>query len=119
VNQHIKKLFLPYTVIDVGYWYQLSCPRLPSGRFDYATFPGMNASLHGDGEALNILTDLRDVGHFVARIVYDERTLNKSVFCWGDVLSENQVYEILEEVSGEKLERHYVCSSRCNGLYSC
>lgn len=74
MNQHIKKLFLPYTVIDVGYWYQLSCPRLPSGRIDYATFPGMNASLHGDGEALNILTDLRDVGHFVARIVYDERT---------------------------------------------
>ena len=79
----------------------------------------MNASLHGDGEALNILTDFRDVGHFVARIVYDERTLNKSVFCWGEVLSENQVYKSLEEVSGEKLERHYVCSSRCNGLCSC
>ena len=69
----------------------------------------MNASLRNDGEAPNILTDLRDIGYFVARIVCDERTLNKSVFCWGDVLSENHVYNLLEEVSGEKLERHYVC----------
>lgn len=68
----------------------------------------MNTALHVDGEAPNLLTDLRDVGHFVARIVADERTLNRYVFTWGAVVTENEVYAIMEEVSGEKLERKYV-----------
>jgi hypothetical protein len=108
VFNHVKKLFLPYTIIDVGYWYQLSFPRLPSGRLDHATFPQMKVPIHDDGEAQNLLTDVRDVGKFVARIIDDERTLNKSVFCYGDICTENQIYEMLEEASGEKIPREIV-----------
>lgn len=61
-------------------------------------------TVHGDGTAPNILTDLRDVGRFVARIILDDRTINKYVYTSGDVLSENDIYRIAEEVSGEKLE---------------
>jgi NmrA-like family len=108
VHIQIKKLFLGYTFIDVGYWYQLSFPPLPSGRTANAMFPGMQVPLHGGGETPNLLIDIRDIGSFVARIIDDERTLNKYVYGWGDLLSENQIYNIMEEVSGEKLERVYV-----------
>lgn len=112
VFNHVKKLFLPYTIIDVGYWYQLSFPRLPSGRVDYASFPQIKVPIHGDGEAPNLLTDLRDIGKFVARIIDDERTLNKSVFCYGDVLTENQICSLMEDVSGEKLDMEIVSLSQ-------
>ncbi|KAE9368234.1 isoflavone reductase family protein [Stipitochalara longipes BDJ] len=108
VHNQIRKLFLGYTFIDVGYWYQLSFPPLPSGRNANVMFPGMQVPLHGDGEAPNLLIDIRDIGSFVARIIDDERALNKYVYCWGDLLNENQIYDVMEEVSGEKLERVYV-----------
>lgn len=65
--------------------------------------------IHGDGSAPNILTDLRDVGRFVARIIGDERTLNKYVYTSGDILSENEICRIVEEISGEKVETTSVC----------
>ncbi|KAF8858696.1 NAD(P)-binding protein [Acephala macrosclerotiorum] len=107
-HTEIRKLGLGYTFIETGYWYQLSFPPLPSGRLAHATFPGMQVPLHGDGGVPNLLIDLRDIGMFVARIIDDERTLNKYVYCWGEVLNENQIYDAMEEASGEKLERVYV-----------
>ncbi|KAJ8071882.1 hypothetical protein OCU04_002190 [Sclerotinia nivalis] len=108
VHKHIRKLFLGYTFIDVGFWYQLSFPRLPSGKTDGAIFPGMEVPLHGDGKVPNLVTDIRDIGKFVARIVNDERTLNKYVYGWGDILTDSQIYDVMEEVSGEKLDRVYI-----------
>jgi len=37
-----------------------------------------------------------------------QKNLNKSVLAWVFVLSENEIYSIMEEVSGEKLEKKYV-----------
>jgi hypothetical protein len=71
---------LRYPFTDVGYWYPFSFPHLPSGKIDDFTFPKMYSKMRGDGTALNLITDLRDVGDFVARIVGDGRTLNKYVF---------------------------------------
>lgn len=48
VINHIKKVKLPYTIIDIGYWYQLMLPRLPSGRIDYA-LPLTLGGIVGDG----------------------------------------------------------------------
>lgn len=33
------------------------------------------------------------------------------VLVYGEVLSQNQVFDLLENLSGEKLERHYVSNS--------
>ncbi|KAL1845783.1 hypothetical protein Plec18167_004976 [Paecilomyces lecythidis] len=107
VYNEIKRLALNHTIIDVGYWHQISFPRVPSGRVDYATVI-MDNTIHADGNAPNILTDLRDIGRFVARIITDERTLNKYVYTWGDVLTENEIFSIVEELSGEKIEKNYV-----------
>ncbi|KAJ6544123.1 hypothetical protein B0H19DRAFT_1267431 [Mycena capillaripes] len=108
VYQHIRKLYLPHTIIDVGYWYQLSFPTLPSGRVDYASMFKPNVEIRCDGSMPNMLTDLRDIGSFVALIIKDPRTLNKSVVAYGEVLCENQVFETMEALSGEKIERQYV-----------
>ncbi|CAI7645977.1 unnamed protein product [Penicillium glandicola] len=103
IYNDIKFLGIPYTIIDVGFWYQISFPSLPSGKIDYASLMPNNI-IHDDGTAPNLLTDLRDVGRFVARIVCDDRTLNKYVYTYGDILSENEIYLIAEELSGEILK---------------
>ncbi|KAL2697967.1 hypothetical protein AAEP93_010677 [Penicillium crustosum] len=103
VYNDIKFLGIPYTIIDVGFWYQISFPIVPSGKVDYASVIPSN-TIHGDGTAPNLLTDLRDIGRFVARIISDDRTLNKYVYTFGDILTEKEIYRIAEELSGEKLE---------------
>lgn len=102
----VKRLHLPYTIIDVGWWCQISFPALPSGKIDYAvSFP--NQYIPGDGNTPSALTDLRDVGKYVARIIKDERTLNKMVFAYYELRSQNKICDALEQLSGEKIPRRY------------
>ncbi|KAJ7468779.1 hypothetical protein FB451DRAFT_1560457 [Mycena latifolia] len=108
VYQHIRKLYLPYTIIDVGYWHQISFPILPSGRVDYAAVLKPHTEIHAEGTMPTILIDLRDIGRFVALIIKDARTLNKFVVTYGDVLSENEIFDLMEEMSGEVIPRKYV-----------
>lgn len=55
------------------------------------------------------LTDLRDIGSYVAKIIIDDRTVNQYVFCYGELLSQEEVFAKMEKLSGEKIERKYVC----------
>ncbi|CVL01650.1 related to Isoflavone reductase homolog P3 [Fusarium proliferatum] len=107
VINHVKKVKLPYTIVDIGYWYQLMLPRLPSGRIDYA-LPITLGGIPGDGDTPCAFTDLPDIGRWVARIIADPRTLNKMVFAYNTVLTMNQAYDLLEEASGEKTVRNYI-----------
>ncbi|KAI9374501.1 hypothetical protein BJX61DRAFT_540747 [Aspergillus egyptiacus] len=107
VYNHIKQLRLPYTIIDVGWWYQLAYPRLESGKLDYA-MTAANNEIVGDGNMPMALTDLRDIGRYVARIISDDRTLNKMVFAYNEVLTQNQIFGLLEDLSGEQVPRNYV-----------
>ncbi|KAJ4269675.1 hypothetical protein NW762_001343 [Fusarium torreyae] len=112
---HIKKLYLPYTIIDVGLWYQGTLPNLPSGKIDYAvTFPA--TTIAEDGSHASTITDLRDVGRYVARIITDERTLNKSVFAYNEVWTQEMIFSHLERVSGEKLERKFVSTKELEAM---
>ncbi|KAF4776372.1 isoflavone reductase [Colletotrichum scovillei] len=107
VLNHIQTIYLPYTVIDVGWWYQISLPRLASGRIDAVASPFDNW-IAGDGSVLSGMTDLRDVGKYVARIIADPRTLNYRVFAFTELMSQNEVYDLIERLSGEKVERKYM-----------
>lgn len=107
VFDHIKKIRVPYTIIDVGWWFQLSIPSLPSGRAKYASIMAAN-TVAGDGDIPSALTDSRDIGRWVARIIADERTLNKQVFAYNEVMSPNQVRDLFERLSGEKIEYNSV-----------
>jgi hypothetical protein len=95
-------------MIDVGYWYQSSFPTLPSGRVDYASLLFPNTTIFGDPNMKTAFTDLHDIGPYVAKIVVDDRTINKYVFCYGELLSQEDVFVKMEELSGEKIERKYV-----------
>ena len=106
VYNHMKRLYLPYTIIDVGWWYQIAFPALPSGKIDYAV--GVpDQYIPGDGKVPSALTDLRDIGRYVARIIRDDRTLNQQVLVYNEMWSPNQVYDVLEKLSGEQIPRRY------------
>jgi DUF971 family protein len=110
VYNQVKQLKLGYTVIDVGWWYQLSFPRLESGKADYA-MTSANDEIVGHGDTPVALTDLRDIGRYVAKIIVDDRTLNKMVFAYDTMTTQNQIYDLMEKVSGENIARNYVgCS---------
>ncbi|KAF2015805.1 NAD(P)-binding protein [Aaosphaeria arxii CBS 175.79] len=94
---------IPYTIVDVGFWHQICFPPVPSGKLDYALVMP-TTEVYGGGDVKNLLTDKRDIGRFVARIVKDERTLNQKVSCWGEELSQNEIIELVERKTGEKVD---------------
>ncbi|KAK0387422.1 hypothetical protein NLU13_5734 [Sarocladium strictum] len=107
---HIRRLYLPYTVIDVGWWYQLSVPLVPSGKLnDLVSAPAM--SLAGQGDTQNAFTDNRDIGKYVARIIADERTINKHVFVYNEVSTQEAIWSKVEELMDESIPRKYVSST--------
>ncbi|KAL0930608.1 isoflavone reductase family protein [Colletotrichum truncatum] len=106
VLNHVKKIHLPYTAIDIGWWFQFTLPRLPSGRLD-ASVSGLVNVIPGDGNVISAFTDNRDFGKYVARIIADPRTLNKLVFAFSEMKTLNQIYDLLERLSGEKIPREY------------
>lgn len=85
-------------------------PGLPSGRTDYARYRHLTCDnmIPGDGNIPNALTDVADVGRYVALIIADQRTLNKMVFAYNEVMTANQAYDLMEKLSGEKIPRNYV-----------
>jgi len=107
VLDHIKKIWLPFTVIDVGWWFQISTPRLPSGRFDYALNAPMDGIM-GGGDAAMAITHSRDIGRYVALIISDDRTLNKCVFAYNEVKTQCQVFDAVEAKTGEAPERKMI-----------
>lgn len=64
-----KRAYLPYTVVDVGVWYQAGLP---------PPFAPLQAEpIIGDGESPTAMIDKDDIGPYVARIIADPRTLNR------------------------------------------
>ena len=62
----------------------------------------------GGGNVPSAITDLRDIGRYIAKIIADQRTLNRMVFAYNTVMTQNQIYDLLEDISEEKLDRNYV-----------
>lgn len=110
VHDHIFRQRLGFTIIDVGYWYVASLPRVPSGRFDRAAFLPIQ-ELYASGTAPNMLIDKKDVGRVAVKIIKDDRTLNKRVIAYGDVLCQNELHAIIEEKTGEFLNLPSVSTS--------
>lgn len=102
-----KRLYLPYTVIDVGWWYQASLPRPPSGKLDSAiSFP--ETLIGADGNVKFAGTDVADIGKYVARIIADPRTLNKQVFAYSEMITQNHIWNTMEALTNETIPRKYL-----------
>lgn len=78
-------------------------PRVPSGRFDYALLAPINSIFEG-GTTPIALTDARDIGLYVARVISDPKTINQRVFAFSECLTQNQIFNLVEKVSGEKVD---------------
>ncbi|OTB00567.1 hypothetical protein M426DRAFT_15375 [Hypoxylon sp. CI-4A] len=103
----IQRLYLPYTVIDVGWWSEHSVPAVASGRTDHAVSRFFN-TVPGDGTVPVAYTDAPDIGLYVAKIITDPRTINKKVLAYTEVLNANQVSKLMEELSGEAVIRNHL-----------
>jgi hypothetical protein len=115
----IQKLRLPYTYVDVGWWYQITLPRLPSGGFDHVLASSQPDNPIGlDGNVPSALAALRDVGRYVAKIITDPRTLNKRVHVYNELLKRNEVYDKVETLAGEQLPRSYVSDHHLEHAHS-
>lgn len=90
VREYVKSLGIPYTFIDVGWWMEFILPR-PVSASDIWT--GSSWRLYGDGNTPVALTDLDRIPDFVARIVQDERTINKVVFASENEATQNEAWE--------------------------
>ncbi|KAI8931457.1 hypothetical protein NX059_011783 [Plenodomus lindquistii] len=102
-----KRLYLPYTVIDVGWWYRATLPRVPSGKLDSAiSFPETLIGADGNVEFAGV--DVADIGTYVARIIADPRTLNKQVFAYSQVTTQNHIWDTMEALTGETIPRTYL-----------
>lgn len=93
----------------MGYWHQISFPRVPSGRFDYALI-FESPEIYGDGEGRTLIGDKRDIGRWVARIIRDGRTLNRKVVAWSDEVCQKEIVGVVEGKTGERVEMKRVSS---------
>ncbi|TDL19859.1 NAD-binding protein [Rickenella mellea] len=93
VQDYIREVGIGYTFIDVGLWHRFIFPAQIEGLKQY-----------GDGNVKCAFTDLSDVGVFAARIIDDPRTLNHYVFVWGEEATQKDIFSIVEEAKGVKVE---------------
>ena len=61
----------------------------------------MSRNIYGAGDDKNMVTDLNNIGTWVARIIADPRTVNKLVQVWEDEVTQIEAREIGERVSGD------------------
>ncbi|KAE8378155.1 isoflavone reductase family protein [Aspergillus bertholletiae] len=112
----IQRARLPYTLIDVGCWFSVFVPEIPSGRSDAGRMPCIDHRIVGDGNQKFALTDLGDVGKYVARIVADPRTVNRHVFAYTEVMSMNDIWHVMAKVSGEEPVKAYVSEAEIHEI---
>lgn len=99
IRDYIKELGVGYTFIDVGWWMQLL---VPEGTNSPSLLGPWSLEIYGAGDKKMLLTDLEDIGIFVARIVADERTLNQYVIAWADEMTLLEAKDLCERLSGEE-----------------
>ncbi|KAJ5991616.1 hypothetical protein N7499_004031 [Penicillium canescens] len=104
----IQRAHLSYTVIDVGCWFEVFVPKIPSGRSDHAHWSLVDHRIVGDGNQKFALIDRTDIGKYVAQIITDPRTINKHVFAYTEVLSMNEIWDTMTIVSGEEPVKDHV-----------
>ena len=110
IHTFIEELGISHTYIDIGWWMQLFLP-LPQRSAANDTFKRFSYSVYGSGQNRVLLTDFRHIGTWVARIVADPRTLNRSVIVWEDERRQVEAQEVGEKFSGEA---EYIRAQRVN-----
>ncbi|KAK2769791.1 classes i and ii family protein [Colletotrichum kahawae] len=112
----IQRAGLPYTIIDVGCWFQVFVPKIPSGKSDHAHKKYIDHRIVEDGNQQFAITDMTDVGKYVAQIIGDDRTLNRRVLAYTEVLSMNGIWDTMARISGEEPPKDYVSEAELHEI---
>lgn len=48
------------------------------------------------------MSDIRDIGKQVAKIIVDERTLNKYVLAFSEILTQRELLDVVRKCTGEE-----------------
>jgi hypothetical protein len=102
IHDYIKEQQIPYTIIDVGFWMQISLPHRSSSTSPLAP---LIRTFFGDGEKKSALINREHIGNFVARIISDPRTLNQYVFAYEVEVNQNEIYEVSSRIAGEDFRK--------------
>ncbi|KAJ3957193.1 hypothetical protein N0V92_006225 [Colletotrichum tropicale] len=118
IYHELEKCEIPYTIIDVGWWFNGFIPEVPSGKTDHAiALPDFLRNLvPGDGNMKTYVIDNEDVGKFVARIIVDSRTVNKRVMAAGASMSFNEMFAVAEELTGDTVTRKHVSAEELKSM---
>ncbi|RPD53615.1 NAD-P-binding protein [Lentinus tigrinus ALCF2SS1-6] len=100
IREYVKELGVAYTIIDVGFWMQFFLP-LPLRSTVPPELKAISWSFYAGGESKNLLTNLHHIGIWVARIITDPRTINKSVIIWEDEVLQKDAHELGARLSGD------------------
>ncbi|KAL5514229.1 hypothetical protein ACEPAG_2317 [Sanghuangporus baumii] len=103
IRDYAKDIGINYTFIDVGWWMQITPPFIDI-KFPSSVMKKAMMSRIGSGDVKCAVTDNRDIGKFVARIISDDRTLNQYVFCWTQEVTLNETIALAERVSGSAID---------------
>ncbi|KAF9262028.1 NAD(P)-binding protein [Marasmius fiardii PR-910] len=103
-QEFIERHGVPYTFIQVGLWMDFMFP-LPHSQVNTPEFPSPSQKeFYGSGKTKSTYTSIKGVGEFVARIISDPRTINRTVQTWDVELTVDEIWAIGEAVSGEKFD---------------
>ncbi|OBZ72583.1 hypothetical protein A0H81_07784 [Grifola frondosa] len=98
IREFVRSLGVGYTFVDIGWWNQLTLPERVESKNPYKA---LFYEVFGAGDKKMLVSNVEHVGDYLARIIGDDRTLNKAVIVWEDEVSLLQAKEIGERVSGE------------------
>ncbi|KAL5514230.1 hypothetical protein ACEPAG_2318 [Sanghuangporus baumii] len=103
IHDYVKEIGIGFTFIDVGWWMQVTPPFIDV-KFPSSVLKKVMTSRIGSGNVKCAVIDKRDIGKFVARIIADDRTLNRYVFCWAQEVTLNEAIALAERVSGSAID---------------
>ncbi|KAI5890646.1 NAD(P)-binding protein [Schizophyllum commune H4-8] len=98
IHEYIESIGLGHTYIEIGWWMQISAI-FPA--HIKSTTADMVRNLIGSGDVPFAVVDEFHIGDYVARIIQDERTLNKKVFVWEDEVTQNQAWNLAVKKYGK------------------
>ncbi|RTE73284.1 hypothetical protein BHE90_012290 [Fusarium euwallaceae] len=102
VINHLKKIGLPYTIIDIGFWHEIMIPRVESGRLNHVALYSKYFFVD-EGLVPCATIHIDDVGRYVARIISDPRTLNRMVFAYGEATSQSEAVRLIQRAADETI----------------
>ncbi|OAA60188.1 CheY-like superfamily [Akanthomyces lecanii RCEF 1005] len=85
---------------------------VPSGKLNAVVTVPQN-EIVSDGNVRSAVTDQVDIGRFVARIIADPR---KQVFAYGDVITQNDAFDLVEKYTGETIPRNHVSKGQAGEI---